>query len=498
MIKKKLRFCPLIIVAALSISACNKDLMQQPNSSNFNSTAYKNLTRPVAATAPTGTILREEWDGVSGYSVANIPVQNPVSSSEQITSMTWPFNYGQNYGDRMRGYIYPPVTGNYTFWVDGDDAAALWLSTDDNPNNKVEIAYTLYGTNVKQFNKYPSQQSAPVALTAGVKYYIEAQHIQNGSSASFDVQWQLPNGTIEYPIPGSRLSPFITAATTYTPSNTISLNGASNLTISGLSINGGMVNPILLTNCNNIHITQNKLYNSTQEGIYLYNCSNITIDYNYFTNVSTGVEAVSSAGGGIVVNNNQFFNMAGPFPRGQFVQFDQVGGAGNSISYNKCVNILGQSYPEDAINIFESNGTPASPINIIGNWISGGGPSASGGGIMLGDSGGSYQYAANNVLVNPGAYGMAITAGDNNSMVNNFIYASAQYFTNIGIYQWAWGGMPITNSTITGNYVNFTNSAYQPNNSWLGTGTATGWANNTYGATFLNSNILPSVLITNN
>jgi parallel beta-helix repeat protein len=492
--KQKTFISTIILLGNLLLSSCKKDLPQVTASPDSIFTDSKNLSNSTIG-VPSGTILREEWDGTSGSNLANIPVQNPVSSSEQISSMTWPLNYGQNYSDRLRGYIYPPITGNYIFWISADDVSALYLSTNNNPSNKIKIADNSSWTHAGVFNQFASQKSVPIMLQANKKYYIETLRIQNKGGSSLSVQWQLPNKIIESPIPGSRLSPFGTAASKYTPSHVVYLNGAHDLTISGLSIVGGTANPVLLTNCHNIHITQNKFYNSTKEGIYLSKCYNITIDYNYFTEVSTGVEAINCNTGGIKVNNNQFLNMLGPMPRGQFVQFDQVGGAGNSISYNKCVNILGQSNPEDAINIFESYGTPSSPINIVGNWIRGGGPSATGGGIMLGDYGGSYQYAADNVLVNPGAYGMAITAGDHNSIVNNYIFASAQSFTNVGIDQWAWAGLPITNSTITGNYVNFTNSANKPNNSWLGSGTPKGWANNTWGAK-IGSNILPPVLIT--
>ena len=41
----------------------------------------------------------------------------------------------------MLGYVTPPTTGYYTFWIASDDNSELWLSTDANPANKVRIAY---------------------------------------------------------------------------------------------------------------------------------------------------------------------------------------------------------------------------------------------------------------------------------------------------------------------------------------------------------------------
>ena len=288
----------------------------------------------------------------------------------------------------------------------------------------------------------------------------------------------------------------LATTTSYTASAPINLTGAHDLIISGKSINGGSVPAISLTNCYNIHITQNLLGNSTTVGIYLYNCYNITMDSNNISNVSTGVYVVNTTKGGIIVVWNQFKNMQGPFPRGQFVQFNTVSGPNNSISNNRGENIFGSSYPEDAINLFKSKGTASSPIKVVGNWIRGGGPSASGGGIMLGDNGGSYEVASGNILVDPGQYGMAIAGGDHISITGNSIYARAQFFTNIGLYVWGQTGSHCTNATVSGNKVNYSNASNIQNDSWLGTGetTPSGWSTNIWDAN-IDASILPAAVI---
>lgn len=130
----------------------------------------------------------------------------------------------------------------------------------------------------------------------------------------------LPSGEIEAPIAAQRLEPYTEKVDVdYAASGSVHLYNKHNITISGKSMTGGSTPVIKLTNCSNITITGNRISNSKDVGIYLYNCKNITITDNFFTNVATGVYA-DHTGGGIVVNNNQFFNMKGPFPRGQFVQ----------------------------------------------------------------------------------------------------------------------------------------------------------------------------------
>jgi len=199
--------------------------------------------------------------------------------------------------------------------------------------------------------------------------------------------------------------------------------------------------------------------------------------------------------GGINVFTNQMENMQGQMSSGAFVQFVNASGTNNNISYNKMQNVMGQSNPQRAIDIVSSNGTASSPITLDQNQIRGGGPNSSGGGIMLGDGGGSYQIARNNILADPGQFGMAISGGSSISLTNNTVYAKQQSFTNVGIYVWSQGGR-ISNSTVSGNQVNFTNSSNYVNGSWLASGEATpsGWSSNNWNAN-INESILPTTLV---
>ncbi len=164
-----------------------------------------------------GYILHEVWTGIGGSNVSDLTgsasYPSYPSSRDFLTSFEGPVNWADSYGDRIRGYIYPPQTGNYTFWIASDDASQLWLSTDDNPANKVQIAYVTGWTNSRAWTTYASQQSALIPLVAGHKYYIETLHKEGGGGDNIAVRWQLPDGTWEngdstLPIPGNRLSPF--------------------------------------------------------------------------------------------------------------------------------------------------------------------------------------------------------------------------------------------------------------------------------------------------
>ncbi|MGI8637604.1 MAG: PA14 domain-containing protein, partial [Segetibacter sp.] len=163
---------------------------------------------PVIPCSATGTISHEVWNNVNGLNVNSNNWNNKSNSTTILTALEAPQNIGDNYAARIRGYICPPLSGNYTFWISGDDATELWLSTDSDPGNKIKIAYSVFATYFRNWSMFDSQKSFKIYLRAGNKYYIEALHKEVGGADHLSVAWQLPDGTMEAPIPGSRLSPF--------------------------------------------------------------------------------------------------------------------------------------------------------------------------------------------------------------------------------------------------------------------------------------------------
>ena len=165
---------------------------------------------PVACNA-TGQLLYERWEGISGSNLSSLLSDpdypaNPDVSQVITTLFEAPTNVTDNYGARLSGYLCAPATGAYTFWVAGDDETQLWLSTDADPANKVKIAFHTSWTSSQQWDKFTTQESAPVNLVAGQTYYIEALVKEGGGGDNLAVGWQLPNGTLERPIPASYFS----------------------------------------------------------------------------------------------------------------------------------------------------------------------------------------------------------------------------------------------------------------------------------------------------
>jgi hypothetical protein len=46
---------------------------------------------------------------------------NNPSSQQTLTSSMEASRHGDNYGSTIRGFLIPPTTGSYTFWIASDD-----------------------------------------------------------------------------------------------------------------------------------------------------------------------------------------------------------------------------------------------------------------------------------------------------------------------------------------------------------------------------------------
>ncbi|MBC7922175.1 MAG: T9SS type A sorting domain-containing protein, partial [Ferruginibacter sp.] len=155
----------------------------------------------------TGTVLREYWTGVTGTSIASLPLTRTPSGSNYLTQLEGPVNFGDQYGSRLKGYLYPPMTGSYVFWIAGDGDCELRLSRDENPVNLRGLARVTGGTGHREWTRQSTQQSAPVTLVAGGRYYVEVLQKESTGADHVSVGWRLPSGALERPVPGGRLSP---------------------------------------------------------------------------------------------------------------------------------------------------------------------------------------------------------------------------------------------------------------------------------------------------
>lgn len=161
------------------------------------------------AGAQSNGALREVYFNIPGNAVSDLTTHPSFPASPGLetiqSSFEAPTEFNDNYGQRMRAQVLPPASGNYVFWIAGDDNAALYLSTTADPAQRVQIATVNTWTSSREWTKEPNQQSAPITLVGGQRYYIEALQKEGAGGDNLAVRWQLPGGVIEEPIPPNRL-----------------------------------------------------------------------------------------------------------------------------------------------------------------------------------------------------------------------------------------------------------------------------------------------------
>jgi len=157
-----------------------------------------------------GTVIVERWDNIEGDNLDTLKSYSKFPNNPDVTEVLTQFSSDldfDNYGGRIYGWLYAPGTGDYTFWLCADNQGELWLSTDDDSENVVLIANE---SNWSPPNTWGTgeEQSDPIQLQAGNKYYIEALWKEGTGGDQCQVAWQgpgIPSITI---IPGANLSPY--------------------------------------------------------------------------------------------------------------------------------------------------------------------------------------------------------------------------------------------------------------------------------------------------
>jgi hypothetical protein len=177
----------------------------------------------------TDAAVRQWWSGIGGTAVSNLTdnenYPNNPSGSELVSLFEGPTDWADNYGTRLYGWLKPPQSGEYTFWIASDDNSELWLSTDEDPANAVEIASVPGWTPSRDFDNTGGgtgdadlQMSDLVTLQAGQKYFIQALQKEGGGGDNLAVAWQAPGGMREV-IPASVADTFaLPALTAFSPS----------------------------------------------------------------------------------------------------------------------------------------------------------------------------------------------------------------------------------------------------------------------------------------
>ncbi|MDR2981796.1 MAG: M60 family metallopeptidase, partial [Puniceicoccales bacterium] len=155
---------------------------------------------PVFIISGTQTGLKvERWN--NSTAIGGTP-----SYIERVSSFELETIIGSILTRRFSGYLIPPQTGHYTFWISSDDKSTLYLSSSADPAGKTNIASVPTYTNARIYDTFASQKSTTILLQGGHPYYIEAEHYGNTNREHISVAWVGP-GIVRQIIPGSALLP---------------------------------------------------------------------------------------------------------------------------------------------------------------------------------------------------------------------------------------------------------------------------------------------------
>ncbi len=178
--------------------------------SNGGGSDARNLALQVIGTG--GTITREVWNTpLAGSGVSTVPVWTVPSTTENITSLQTTSNTADNFGDRIRGFLTAPVSGNYQFLVSSDENVELWVSSNKELAHTLKRSWIINGANTINpgtYNTQTSQGSFLMKMKAGDSYYFEVIRRETTGNDHLSVAWIKPGDTAPEIIPSYALTPF--------------------------------------------------------------------------------------------------------------------------------------------------------------------------------------------------------------------------------------------------------------------------------------------------
>jgi len=197
---------------------------------------------------------------------------------------------------------------------------------------------------------------------------------------------------------------------------------------------------MLFAGCNDLTIDELHISNVANadfagrrnDVMHFHDCPGLTI-------INVYVNGVRSTGFGSGDKGNRVFKLMGAMhgctiTRGTYieagrqpVQFANAFVDNGDLSYNA---VFGRgpedSDYEDMFNFYSSGGDTGAPLSIHHNLLSGGGPSLSGTGMILGDAGkgkrSSHLHASHNIAISTGAVGLSIAGGVGNRLTDNICF----------------------------------------------------------------------------
>lgn len=164
----------------------------------------------------TESLDRDYWTGIRGVHVVDLEKSSkfaevPTGSDELksgFKALSWD-DHGKDrrwanlFGQKIYGFLVPPLSGEYVFALSNDDEAAFFISSDANPDNKKFI----FKNRISKYGEWQNP-SKPIKLEAGKVYYVEVLHKEHAGDTYVMLGWQVPGSEEIKLVPAECLSSF--------------------------------------------------------------------------------------------------------------------------------------------------------------------------------------------------------------------------------------------------------------------------------------------------
>lgn len=164
-----------------------------------------------------GKVTWDIFKNISGNNIASMTgsAKYPASPDESLTGTALDFSRNiDNYGSRIYGYILPPKTDTYTFYVSADDSSEFHLNpagADERPQFLEKMASNPSATARNNFTQFTSQKSRLVVLKEGTPYYFELLMKEGGGGDFVQCAWGSVSSPSPVTVPSGSLARRMTA-----------------------------------------------------------------------------------------------------------------------------------------------------------------------------------------------------------------------------------------------------------------------------------------------
>lgn len=403
---------------------------------------------------------------------------------------------------RWSGQVLSEGAGTYVFNVQTNGAVRLWVNGQEIINSWTP-------------NTSGNLVSIPITLAANTMYDIRLDFYQPAATTddAISLQWTTPGGQQQV-IPTANLYSFsqpmaITSGGLYVGSwegddptgVTIEDSTTQPVTIEDSIIQGsGTLISDTLAGVNlTVENTSGYGLNPNEAGVekgsflYLMSPANVDIEHNSIIGVGgLGTKIYGFVGTGsetIKIDYNYILNSDGRFSNGEggyeddgvmthSIQIANVYNlAGIDIGWNEIINQPGVSYVNDVINLFDTSGTAASPVNVHDNyidgiysldpettWDSGSGITTDGDPVLSEEP--AYIDIHNNTVVDTGSAGIGVPDGHDILVYDNYLVCSG-YLADGSIFFASGTGIYINDLNGGNSSIFYNNGAYDNTVGWI-------------------------------